>query len=253
MLRRWKRFLIEKHKERKKVVMGTFFNSDSPLMRALSRIADLIILNLLTLLCCLPIITAGASLTACHYMALKMVRGEESYVIKGFFKSFKQNLKQGTIIWLLLLGLIAILVGDLMILNKIELQYNMLLRVLILAVGIIVLFVTTFIFPTLAKFDNTVMRTIKNAFVISVLQLPKTIIMILLNAAPIVMLLVIPLAPFSFLFGFSAPAYVSAFLYNKFFKKLENQVLEKNGDVLGDEDVNNEERIFFDAPVENEE
>jgi len=232
--------------------MGTFFNSDSPLMRALGRIADLLVLNLLTLLFCLPIITAGASLTACHYIALKMVRGEESYVIKGFFKSFKQNLKQGTIIWLLLLGVIAILVGDLIILNNMELQYNMLIRVLIMVVGIMALFTTTFIFPTLAKFDNTIMRTIKNAFVISVLQLPKTIIMIILNVVPIAMLLVIPLAPFSFLFGFSAPAYVSAFLYNKFFKKLEDQVYEKNGDVLGNEDVNNEERIFFDAPVEPE-
>lgn len=233
--------------------MSTIFNLDSPIMRALSRMADLLILNLLTLLLCLPIITAGASLTACHYMALKMARGEETYVIKGFFKSFKQNFKQATIIWILLLLVVAVLVGDILILNTMpELSYSTPLKVIIMVVGVMVLFTTTFLFPTLAKFDNPIKLTIKNAFVISVLQFPKTITMILLNLVPIAILFVIQIAPLSFLFGFSVPAYVSALMYNKFFKKLEDQIHEKNGDVLQNEEADSEERIFFDAPVEQE-
>lgn len=233
--------------------MGTIFNLDSPLMRALGRMADLLILNLLTLLFCLPIVTAGASLTACHYMALKMARGEETYVIKGFFKSFKENLKQGCIIGVLLLVVAVILISDLMILNGMEFAYKTPLKVVILVVGVIVLFTATFIFPTLAKFDNPTFRTIKNAFVISVLQFPKTIVMIVLNLIPVAMLLIIQIAPLSFLFGFSVPAYVSAFMYKKFFKKLEDQIHVNNGDVPQNEDADSEERIFFDAPVEPEE
>ena len=71
-----------------------FFDLDSPLMQVLNKVADLLWLNILTLICCIPIVTAGASLTAMNYMALKIVRNEECYITKGFFKSFKQNFKQ---------------------------------------------------------------------------------------------------------------------------------------------------------------
>ena len=63
-----------------------FFNLDSPVMQALGKMADLMWLNILTLICCIPVVTAGASLTAMHYMALKIVRNEECYITKGFFK-----------------------------------------------------------------------------------------------------------------------------------------------------------------------
>lgn len=233
--------------------MGSIFNLDSPIMRALSKMTDLLILNLLTLVCCIPIITAGASLTACHYMALKMARREESYVVRGFFKSFKQNFKQATIIWLMLLVAVVVLAGDFLILNSLNLAYGTALKVVITVVAIIVLFTATFIFPTLAKFDNPVMRTIKNAFVISVLQFPKTILMIILNIIPILLTLIIQVAPLSFLFGFSVPAFVSAYLYSKFFKKLEAQIIEKNGGEQGENTAEaSDERIFYDEPEETD-
>ena len=69
--------------------MGKFFNLDSPLMVFLSKMADLMILNIITLLLCLPIITAGDAMTALYYMTIKIVRGEECYIVRGYFKSFK--------------------------------------------------------------------------------------------------------------------------------------------------------------------
>ena len=71
--------------------MGKLFNIDSPVMRFLGKVADLMILNLVTLLCCIPVVTIGASLTAMHYVLLKMVRNEESYIVRSFFKSFKRD------------------------------------------------------------------------------------------------------------------------------------------------------------------
>ena len=68
------------------------------------------ILNLLTLICCIPIITAGDAMTALYYMTVKMVKNEECYIVKGYFKSFKENFKQATIIWL-----IALLVGIILV------------------------------------------------------------------------------------------------------------------------------------------
>ena len=81
--------------------MGRIFSLDSPLFSFLNKVADLILLNILTMICCLPIITIGASMTALHYVVLKMVRDEESYIVRSYFKSFRQNFKQATIIWLI--------------------------------------------------------------------------------------------------------------------------------------------------------
>lgn len=64
--------------------MGKFFDIDSPLMQFLNKVADLMLLNLLTLICCIPLITAGAALTAAHYVVLKMRRNEEGYIAKDF-------------------------------------------------------------------------------------------------------------------------------------------------------------------------
>ncbi|MBQ4303097.1 MAG: YesL family protein, partial [Lachnospiraceae bacterium] len=88
-----------------------FFDPDSPLMNGLSRMTDLVLLNLITLAACLPVVTAGASLTAMHYVLLKMVRGEEGYVARDWLKSFKQNFREASLIWLLFLaaGLMALL------------------------------------------------------------------------------------------------------------------------------------------------
>ena len=82
------------------------FQYDSPLMSTLNKITDIILLNLCTLICCIPIITIGASLTAAHYTALKMHRDTDNYVIKNFFHSFLQNLKQSTVLWLLWAGIV---------------------------------------------------------------------------------------------------------------------------------------------------
>ena len=94
------------------------FDLDSPLMQGLSKMADLMWLNILTILCCLPIVTVGPALTALNYMALKIVRNEECYITKGYFTSFKRNFIQGTIIWLIFLVIIAVLGCDFYIISQ---------------------------------------------------------------------------------------------------------------------------------------
>ena len=93
------------------------FDLESPFMQAMGKVADLMWLNILTLVCCMPIITAGAAMTALHYSALKIARNEECYITKDYFKSFKENLKQSTLIWLIYLVLILVLVLDFFLLE----------------------------------------------------------------------------------------------------------------------------------------
>lgn len=233
-----------------------FLSLDSPLMNALGKMADLMWLNILTMICCIPIITAGASLTAMHYMALKIVRNEECYITRGFFKAFKENFKQSTLIWLIVILVAAVLTGDFYIITKTEVELHNIFKTIILIAVVFAVFTATFVFPVQAKFANTVLRTIKNAFVMSVLQFPKTVLMIIMNIAPPVLcMLSMQLFPIVFLFGLSAPAFVSALLYNKFFKKLEDQIMEEQeqGESMDAETSEEEdERIFKDELEEVE-
>lgn len=187
-------------------------------------------------------------MTALHYTALKMARDEECYIARDFFKSFKLNLRQGIVIWLIELVIITLLVGDFLILQNAEIAFGEPMRVILMVVAVLILFLFTFAYPVLAKFDNTVMRTLKNALFIGILQFPKTILMMIVSVIPAVLFVLAPqILPLVFLFGFSAPAWVSAKLYNKFFKKLEEEM-------KGDEDSGQgkaqkgeeDERIFKD-------
>lgn len=221
------------------------FNLDSPLMQGLSKMADLMWLNILTIFLCLPIVTAGAALTAMNYMALKIVRDEECYVTKGFFKSFKDNFKQATIIWLMLLLVVVILCVDFYVFTHAETPVNGVIQVAVMVAAILVLFTSMFLFPVLAKFDNTIMKTIKNSLILSLVQFPKTILMIILYLIPVIITLyVFQLMPLVFMFGISVPAWVSAKLYNKFFQKLEDKINEANPVV--EEEATEDERIFRD-------
>ena len=80
-----------------------FFNYDYPVWRFIGKLGDLVLLNLLWLVCCIPVFTAGAATTAVYYVTLKLVRDEDDSTIKSFFRSFIQNFKQATAIWLLIL------------------------------------------------------------------------------------------------------------------------------------------------------
>lgn len=224
------------------------FDLDGPLMSVLNKIADMMILNVLAIICCLPIFTAGAAFTALHYVCLKIVRNEEGYIAKSFFKAFKENFKQATIIWLVALVAILLLVADFWLIKEFNLELGYWFRVVLSAVFVLVIFTTTFVFAALARFSNTTLQTIKNAFAMSVLQFPKTILMIIVYIIPVFAAAFFYQAiPFVLLFGISVPVWISAMLYNKFFKKLEDKILENQEKSETEDDG---EKIFSDAPID---
>ena len=202
--------------------MDRLFSIDSPVMRFLNRVGDLLILNFLVMICCIPVVTAGAAFTGMHYVLLKIVRDEEGYLVRGFFKSFKQNFRQATVLWLLMLLAIAVYVGDILIFKYSGLEFPKAFAVLIMAVAIVLLMTAVYVFPILARFDNTIKNTLKNAFLMAFLNLPKTLLMVILLVLPIMIAYFLTYSSvFAFMFGFSLPAYASAFLYSKIFKKFE--------------------------------
>ena len=134
--------------------MDRFFNMDNKFFTFMSRVADLIILNLLCIVCCIPVVTIGPSIAAMFYVTLKMVRNEESYIVRGFFKSFKQNLKQGIVINLIMLAAALLLYFDISICRSTPGTIGKVLMVLFMMILVVYLMIFLYIYPVLAKFYN---------------------------------------------------------------------------------------------------
>lgn len=224
------------------------FNIDSPLMQFLAKVADLMIINILVLVCSIPIFTIGASLTAAHYVILKMVRKEDCYIVRSFFKSFKSNFKQATLIWLLMMLVFGVIGGDCYIIYKAEIEFNKYLLFALLVAGIAVVMTSIYVFPVLAKFDNTIKATIKHAFMMSIVQFPKTILMLIAYVAPVAGLIFwMEGTPVIMLLGISVPIFLAAFLYNKFFLQIEENILAAQAEAEGPKvEEDDPDRIFSD-------
>ena len=131
----------------------------------------------------------------------------------------------------LLVGII--LVGDFLILRNSTLSFGKVIMVLITVVAVIYIFTMIYIFPVLSRFENTVKNTIRNSFLMSILNLPKTILLVIINLVPAVVLLVtLQAMPIVILFGFSVPAYVASMLFVKIFKRFEPEEEEEQSDEL---------------------
>ena len=199
-----------------------FFDLDSPFMSGLNKLADLVILNLLTLLGCLPVLTAGASLTAMHYVLLKMVRNEEGYVFRDWFKSFKRNFRQATVIWIIFLAAGTMAALDLWIIQENGGAIPLFMKVFLILVILIVYAAYVWVFPILARYDNTVIKTVANALTMAFRVLPRTILMGILAALPALIFIYLPqVFPIVFLFGFTVPGMACAVLYSPVFRRME--------------------------------
>lgn len=215
--------------------MGKLFNLDSPVMTFLNKVADLIILNLIAMVFCIPIVTAGASVTALYYVTLKMVKNEEGYLFRSFWRSFRENFRQATILWLIVLLFAAIIGLDGYIMNHYTaVTFPKAIKILMGAVVFLFLMTVVYLFPVLSRFDNTVMNTIKNSFLMGVISLPKTILILLINALPVLPFLFPRFLPFFIMFGISGPAFLCSFLFRKTFLKFEP--LPEDGETAASEE-----------------
>ena len=200
-------------------------NYDSRFSRVLSRLTELVLLNFVFILTCLPILTIGASVTALYSITLKMARNEEGYIIQGYFKDFAKNFKQATAFWL------------------IELLLYFQLRVLYIAAavnggamfqiytvitwGLDILYSLyfLFVFPLTATFQNTFLNIAKNAFAMIIAHLPWVLAAYLIAAVPLAVSFGINtrILKFAMLFwiliGFALVTFFSSFCLNRVFKR----------------------------------
>ena len=195
------------------------FDMENPVMRALGAICDLLVLNLLTILCGIPVLTAGAALTALSDVTLRIVRREENGIVRGFFRAFRSNLKQGVPLGLIFLAAGAVFYVDYLV----AAAFSPPLRVAVVAAALIVGAIALYAFSLLARFENTVWQTLKNAASLSIAFFPRTLAMLVVTVGLwLVCLRFFQIAlPVLMMFGLSLPAYINALLLDGVFRSLE--------------------------------
>ena len=195
-------------------------------MSGLSAAADLLVLNILTILCSLPIFTIGAALTALDESCFHIIRQEGSSVVRGYFRSFRSNFKKGS-----LLGLIFLAAAILLYFDYLAAQaYVPLFRVGIFAISILLLAVFEYAFALLSRYENKLLATLKNAAMLAVAYFPRTLLMLMFTIgfwlACITFLRI--MGPVLLLFGISLPCYICCMLLGEVFRKLEEDQAENN-------------------------
>ncbi len=233
--------------------MRQFFNMEGPIFTFLSKMADLLILNILFILCSIPIVTIGASLTAMSCVSLKMKDGLEGYVWKTFLKSFRDNFRQATVIWLIMALAAVVLVVDLLLTRTSAGTIQHVVQISVY-VGILlwIMFISV-VFPLLSRFDNTIRNTMRNAALLAVGNAPRTLLMsaiifgsvilTLWNAATLSYGLLVWI-----LFGFAILSWIDAALLYPVFKRL----MPPEEDT-GDEGSDSNFTFFRDDPETNQE
>ena len=257
------------------------FSYDSKLVHILNRLTDLMILNLLTIIGLVPIfcllltltgffaltlLTVGVSalsvfsgmfLSALHYCLIKMVRNEESYTFRSFFKSCRDNWKQGSLIGTLFLLFFGILWADTRIFAMMPdtgtggVSAGTVMSVICYIVMALAYFAFLYVFPLQARFVNSVRATLKNSLLIAVLSFPRTLLMAAVWIVVTVLLYFfsVQIMPFMILFGISVPAYLCAYIYSPVLRRFEPSE-EKATDV---DNERTDERVFTDEKTTDNE
>ena len=201
----------------------------------LNTIANLIILNLLWILCCIPIVTIVPSTAAMYYVTLKMVKKEDPYIVRSFFHSFRENLKQGVVLSVIFLVFAGVLYVDIRVLQRFSTDFHQSLLTASYVICVIVIMIVTYVCPLLSYFQNTVVAMLKNAVILALTNPLKTVILLIMNLLPFLLLMFFPDVFTMSLFlwgvvGFSAIALVNSILLSKLFRKFEPKELAEGVD-----------------------
>lgn len=205
--------------------MGKLFGPDSPAIRFLWKMADLIALNLVWLVCCIPVVTAGPSTAAMYRVARSIARGEWPAIFKTFFKEFKANFRQALAVFFALLIPLALVVVYLVLSLTGGLDSMPLVKYACWLAVAIIGCICTYAYPLLAHFDNTVGNTLKNAVLIPFANPLLAVLCTALNLLPVLLMVInfelfASVSFFWLVIGFSLTAVINSKLLGALFVRL---------------------------------
>lgn len=155
------------------------FNWDNIVFQMLGKLVDCVWVSILWLLCCLPVFTIGVSTTALYYTVHKSIRGNRGYTTQTFFEAFKDNFKAATLPYLIWLAVLVVLVCDAYVtyqVLKTGSAMGAFFYFFVIMIAVVFMW-GAFLFPYIARFENTIKQTIKNAFLLMVRHLPWALLL----------------------------------------------------------------------------
>lgn len=215
-----------------------FFSVDSPFYRFLSRFLDVLKLNFMWLLFSIPVITIGASTVAAMSVALKMTDDEEGYIGRSFIRAFKENWKQGTLLWIITVIAAYAVYLDFQLFNAVEGNPFIFLVIGIVSCFIIVLSLL-YSYPLAARYENTLVKTIQNSFEISKRYFGRTLLLIIIVLFEIfIFQFNSTMLFFGILIGPAFIIFTVAAFSKRIFQQIEKEpgaVTKKNSEINGEE------------------
>lgn len=171
--------------------MNNLFSENNSILRLLNLLADLMLLTLQWLVACIPIVTAGAATVALYSCAMKRYK-EEIRLFRDFWEAFRKNFLQATILWVVVLALLATMAADLYLVFFTPFDPGTVVKMFLLMLVFVVAVIISYIFPLQAFFVNPVGRTLKNAVLLSVMYLPVSVVMLGIHLIPLLVWLLFP-------------------------------------------------------------
>ena len=166
--------------------MARFFSPDGKLFAILDRVTDFAVLSLLWLVCCIPVVTIGASTSALYTIALSMQRKEEYALCRDFFLAFCRNFLQGTALTGIFLAVFLLLAVDYRVMELELVPGSRAGMYLFCALTMLAGMTGSYVFALLAFFDDPVLVVLRNAFLMSLRYFPRTVLVLLISFGPMV-------------------------------------------------------------------
>lgn len=202
--------------------MKGIFSPDSKLFAVMNRLADLIMLNIIYLITCIPVITVGAATTALYAVSFQMNSKDERSAVKSYFTALKQNWKQSTAFFIPLFLFLCISIFDMFIISQ-SASFWSFTKWIVAPMAVLTALVLTMIFPLISQFEAPWKITFKNAILLSLGRLPAAVLLAVFQFLPFALFIINPLyllksGYFWILIYFSGLFFLGAKLLRKVFQ-----------------------------------
>ncbi len=204
--------------------MDKFFNKDSFAMRFLTALGNLILVNMLFIITCIPIITIGASLSALYRVIFSIHCKEDVAVLRTYFGTFRSSFKQSTILWIpSALALFFFLYEIYLLFFELDPKYG-LFQIPVWIMIFLVLSIHIYSFPMIGLYEQPLKQTIKNSIILAITNLPVTISTIVVKGGIIFFCLAFPtpgvvVGSLYILVGFALSSFITGFFLKRIFEK----------------------------------
>ena len=205
--------------------MERIFPMDGKFFTFITKLSDLLLLNVLFIITCLPILTIGVSLTVLYQTTLQLADNTDSYILRNYFSNWKQNLKQGILIWIPSFIMLILCIFNLSVLPHMP---QNLYRTTCLCLQFVLLFflygIFLYAFSLPKVYRSSCLNTLRNALFMTFKHLPVTCLCLCISVIPYALIILLPkitgwILSFFIVIGSSGTAYIHSYILQKVFKK----------------------------------